>query len=227
MALFDLIKNFEELFMKKFIYCCLIAGLLSACATDPYTGEKKISKTTIGTGIGTVAGAGIGAMVGGKKGALIGAGVGAVGGLGTGAYMDTQAKKLRQELVNTGVQVVKTKEKIVLIMPGNITFDTGKATIQNGFEPVLNAVAKVIKEYDNTMVSVTGYTDSMGSATTNSTLSLRRANAVSNYLRLQGVSSDRLITDGMGEENPIASNNTAGGRAQNRRVEITLINKKS
>lgn len=213
--------------MKKFIYCCLIAGLLSACATDPYTGEKKVSKTAVGTGIGTVAGAGIGALVGGKKGALIGAGVGAVGGLGTGAYMDAQAKKLRQELLNTGVQVVETKEKIVLILPGNITFDTSKATLQSNFKPILDSVAKVIKEYDNTMVSVIGYTDSMGSATTNSALSLRRANAVSNYLRLQGISADRLITDGMGEDNPIASNNTASGRAKNRRVEITLINKKS
>lgn len=211
--------------MKKIICACLMAGLLSACATDPYTGEQKVSKSAWGTGIGTLAGAGIGALAGGKKGALIGAGVGAAAGLGTGAYMDIQARKLRQELVGTGVQVVQSDGKVFLIMPGNITFGTNESVIRDDFKPVLNSVAKVIKEYDETMVEVSGYTDSTGSAAFNNTLSLRRANAVSNYLRLQGVSSDRLITDGKGSDNPIASNDTATGRAQNRRVEITLINR--
>ena len=80
-------------------------SLLAACATDPYTGESKVSKTAWGTGIGAVAGAGIGALVGGEKGALIGAGIGAAGGAATGGYMDIQARRLRQELVGTGVQV--------------------------------------------------------------------------------------------------------------------------
>ncbi len=109
-------------------------------------------------------------------------------------------------------------------MPGNITFDTNQATIKEGFKPVLNSVAKVIKEYNKTMVQVYGYTDNTGSAATNNALSLRRATAVSNYLRLQGVKADRLVADGLGSENPIASNATAAGREQNRRVEITLIN---
>ena len=211
--------------MRKSLICSVLAvSMLSACAIDPYTGESKVSKTAWGTGIGTAAGAGIGALAGGKKGALIGAGVGVLAGAATGGYMDIQARKLRQELVGTGVQVKEVDGRVYLIMPGNITFDTNEAVIKPGFQPVLNSIAKVIKEYNKTMVQVYGYTDNTGSAATNNALSLRRATAVSNYLRLQGVDGNRIITDGLGSANPIASNATASGREQNRRVEIALIN---
>ena len=210
--------------MKKSLICSLLAvSLLSACAIDPYTGEQKVAKTAWGTGIGAAAGAGIGALAGGKKGALIGAGVGALAGAGTGAYMDVQARKLREQLVGTGVQVKELDGRIYLIMPGNITFNTNEAVIKQGFTPVLDSVALVIKEYNKTMVQVYGYTDNTGTAATNNALSLRRANAVSNYLRLRGVDGNRIITDGLGSSNPIASNATAAGREQNRRVEIVLI----
>lgn len=212
--------------MKKSIICSLVAvSLLSACATNPYTGESQVAKTAWGTGIGAAAGAGIGALAGGKKGALIGAAAGAAVGAGTGAYMDIQAKKLRQELLNTGVQVQEADGQIYLIMPGNITFDTNDASIKPSFEPVLNSIAKVIKEYNKTLVQVNGYTDSTGSAATNNALSMMRANSISNYLRTQGVDANRLIANGFGSSNPIASNATAAGREQNRRVEIVLINK--
>ena len=199
--------------------------MLTACATDPYTGESKVSKTAWGTGIGALAGAGIGALAGGEKGALIGAGVGAAAGAGTGAYMDVQARKLRQELLNTGVQVQEANGQIYLIMPGNITFDSNDANIKPAFQPVLNSIAKVINEYSKTMVQVNGYTDSTGSAATNNSLSLMRANSISNYLRLRGVNCNRIVSNGYGSSNPIASNATAAGREQNRRVEIVLINR--
>lgn len=211
--------------MKKIILTVLLTAFLGACATNPYTGESQVSKTAWGTGIGTGLGAGIGALAGGKKGALIGAGIGALAGAGTGGYMDLQARKLRQELVGTGVQVGERDGYVYLIMPGNITFDSDDANIKPGFEPVLGSIAKVIKEYNKTMVQIIGYTDNTGSLAYNNTLSLRRANAVSNFLRLQGVSADRVITDGLGPKNPIASNDTPAGREQNRRVEINLINK--
>ena len=210
--------------MKKILLSFVMMSFLAACATDPYTGESKVSKTAWGTGIGTALGAGIGALVDGEKGALIGAGVGALAGAATGGYMDIQARKLRAELVGTGVQVKEVDGRVYLIMPGNITFDTNEAVIKTSFQPVLNSIAKVIKEYSKTMVQVYGYTDNTGSAATNNALSLRRANAVSNYLRLQGVNGNRIITDGLGSANPIASNATAAGREQNRRVEIALIN---
>ena len=212
--------------MKKTFICSLLAvSMLTACATDPYTGESKVSKTAWGTGIGALAGAGIGALAGGEKGALIGAGVGAAAGAGTGAYMDVQARKLRQELLNTGVQVQEANGQIYLIMPGNITFDSNDANIKPAFQPVLNSIAKVINEYSKTMVQVNGYTDNTGSAATNNSLSLMRANSISNYLRLRGVNGNRIVSNGYGSSNPIASNATAAGREQNRRVEIVLINK--
>ena len=212
--------------MKKTFICSLLAvSMLTACATDPYTGESKVSKTAWGTGIGALAGAGIGALAGGEKGALIGAGGGAAAGAGTGAYMDVQARKLRQELLNTGVQVQEANGQIYLIMPGNITFDSNDANIKPAFQPVLNSIAKVINEYSKTMVQVNGYTDSTGSAATNNSLSLMRANSISNYLRLRGVNGNRIVSNGYGSSNPIASNATAAGREQNRRVEIVLINR--
>ena len=212
--------------MKKTFICSLLAvSMLTACATDPYTGESKVSKTAWGTGIGALAGAGIGALAGGEKGALIGAGVGAAAGAGTGAYMDVQARKLRQELLNTGVQVQEANGQIYLIMPGNITFDSNDANIKPAFQSVLNSIAKVINEYSKTMVQVNGYTDSTGSAATNNSLSLMRANSISNYLRLRGVNGNRIVSNGYGSSNPIASNATAAGREQNRRVEIVLINR--
>lgn len=199
-------------------------SLLSACATDPYTGESKVAKTTWGTGIGTAVGAGIGALAGGKKGALIGAGVGALAGAGTGGYMDYQAAKLRQELVGTGVQVKEVNGQIYLVMPGNITFDTNEAFIKSSFQPVVTSIAKVLTEYDKTLVYVNGYTDNTGTDAINNPLSQKRANAVADFLRVKGVAATRLKATGLGSSNPIADNKTAAGRELNRRVEIVLVN---
>ncbi|MFI3241949.1 MAG: OmpA family protein [Alphaproteobacteria bacterium] len=211
--------------MKKFLITMFTISFLSACATDPYSGESKVSNTGWGTGIGALAGAAIGQIAGGSTEAtLIGAGVGAAVGGGTGAYMDVQARKLRQELLGTGVQVSQEGNNIRLIMPGNITFATDSSIINSSFQPILTSVAKVIKEYNKTFVNVAGYTDNTGSAAYNNTLSLQRATSVSNFLKLQGVSANRLLVNGYGSQNPIASNSTAQGRAENRRVEITLVN---
>lgn len=210
--------------MKKTILSLVAVSFLAACATDPYTGESKVAKTAWGTGIGAAAGAGIGALVGGKKGALIGAGIGAVGGAATGGYMDLQAQKLRQELLNTGVQVQVVDNQIYLIMPGNITFDSNESIVKSSFKPVLDSIAKVLNEYNKTYVNVVGYTDNTGTAALNKKLSNERADAVANYLIMKGVASTRIASAGYGSSNPIASNSTAAGREQNRRVEIKLIN---
>ena len=226
------IKNFYFRFfvfreihlMKKAILTLAALSFLSACATDPYTGESKVAKTAWGTGIGAAAGAGIGALIGGEKGALIGAGVGAASGAAVGGYMDIQARKLRQELVGTGVQVQEANGQIYLIMPGNITFDSNESIVKSSFKPVLDSIAKVLVEYNKTMVNVAGYTDSTGTASLNKKLSDERADAVANYLIMKGVASTRVNSAGYGSSNPIASNSTAAGREQNRRVEISLIN---
>ena len=149
---------------------------------------------------------------------------GALVGAGTGAYMDIQASKLRQELVGTGVQVQEMNGQVRLIMPSNITFATDSAVFQTSFNRVLDSVAKVINEFSQTKVQVTGYTDNTGTAAINNKLSAERANSVATYLKLRGVASGRVMAAGLGSSNPIATNATAAGREQNRRVEISLIN---
>ncbi len=210
--------------MKKIILSFVAACFMSACATDPYTGESKVAKTAWGTGIGAAAGAGIGALIGGKKGALIGAGIGGATGAATGGYMDIQASKLRQKLTGTGVQVARDGDNVRLIMPNSITFNTNEATMKTSANNVLDSVALVAKEYDKTKLQIVGYTDSTGNDKINQPLSERRAATVANYLALRGVQGGRISSYGAGSANPIASNATEEGKAQNRRVEITLIN---
>jgi outer membrane protein OmpA-like peptidoglycan-associated protein len=208
-----------------------LALLSAACTTDPYTGERQVAKTAIGAGIGAAAGAAggaaIGAIAGGgrgaAKGAAIGAGVGVLSGAAVGGYMDYQESKLRKELAGTGVSVTRTGDEIVLNMPGNVTFDTDRAELRPDFYPVLNSVVKVLKEYEKTLIEVSGFTDSTGSDQHNLELSERRAQAVGGYLRGQGINPTRLLAQGFGEAQPIASNDTPAGRQENRRVELRLV----
>lgn len=218
------LQIFKEIKMKKIILSLVAVCFMSACATDPYTGESKVAKTAWGTGIGAAAGAGIGALIGGEKGALIGAGIGGATGAAAGGYMDIQASKLRQKLTGTGVQVARDGDNVRLIMPNSLTFNTNESTIKTSANSVLDSVALVAKEYDKTRLQVVGYTDSTGNDKINQPLSERRAAAVANYLALRGVQGSRISSYGAGSSNPIASNATTEGKAQNRRVEITLIN---
>ena len=197
---------------------------LGACTTiDPYTREEKTSNAVKGAGIGALSGAVIGVIAGdNRKSALIGAGIGALAGGGIGYYMDVQEAKLRQELEATGVSVTRYGDSIILNMPGNITFKTDSSDISADFYRVLGSVAKVLNEYDKTYVDIYGHTDSVGQASYNMTLSQQRADSVSRYLQSREVLAQRIITRGVGEDHPVASNDTAQGRAQNRRVEIKL-----
>jgi len=214
---------------RRAIAALAVAGLLAAaCTTNPYTGERQASKTAIGAAIGAGLGAAIGAATGDngrerKKRALIGAGVGAIAGGGVGAYMDAQEARLRERLANTGVGIQRVGNEIVLIMPGHITFETDRADVRPQFYDVLNSVALVLEEYDQTLVEVAGHTDSTGSEQYNLDLSARRAEAVARYLSAQGVDPQRFLTLAYGETRPIAPNNTTEGRQRNRRVEITLV----
>ena len=216
--------------MKKrmLMIAALVSGALavSGCTTNPYTGEQEASKTGIGAGLGTLVGAGIGALASSKhdrgKGALIGAAAGAAVGGGVGYYMDAQEAKLRQKMQGTGVSVTRNGNNIVLNMPNNVTFDSSSSTLKPAGANTLTGVAMVLKEYEKTAVNVVGYTDSTGSQQLNMTLSQQRADSVASSLITQGVAAGRIRTSGMGPANPIASNSTAEGKAQNRRVEITL-----
>ena len=209
--------------MKKTISILALLSFVSACTTiNPYTGQTQTAKSTWGTAIGATAGALIGSTQS-SEGALIGALAGGAVGGGVGYYLDIQAAELRAELASTGVQVVESDDSIRLIMPGNITFKTDSADINSSFYPVLNSVAKVLNKYSNSTVMVSGHTDSTGSADYNLNLSRERAQSVASYLQGQGVKASRFEVLGLGSSNPIASNASAAGRAQNRRVEIKII----
>jgi outer membrane protein OmpA-like peptidoglycan-associated protein len=197
----------------------------SACTLNPYTGESQVSNTAKGAGIGAAVGAGLGALSGKHdraERAAIGAGIGALAGGSVGYYMDTQEAKLRQQLQGTGVSVTRVGDNIVLNMPNNITFQVDRSEIRPDFFGVLTSVSLVLKEYEKTIVQVAGHTDNTGSDAYNQTLSEKRAQAVGSYLQAQGEQQVRLLIVGFGETHPIADNSTPDGRAQNRRVEITL-----
>ncbi|MGF1742080.1 OmpA family protein [Vibrio profundum] len=204
-----------------------IAGAvaLSGCTTiNPYTGEEQTSSVAQGSAIGALSGAVIGAVASKDKakGALIGAAGGAAIGGGIGYYMDVQEAKLKQQLKSTGVSVTRNGNNITLNMPNAITFATNGSTLKPQADQVLSSVVLVVKEYDKTRINVLGYTDSTGSASYNKLLSDKRANSVSGYFLSNGIKYSRLSPQGMGEANPIASNSTKAGRAENRRVEIVL-----
>ncbi|PCM45110.1 OmpA family protein [Marinobacter sp. ANT_B65] len=215
--------------MKKTMLALAVTTMgLAGCMTyDPYTGEQKTSDATKGSIIGAIGGAAIGAATSSKsdraKGALIGAAGGAAIGGGIGYYMDRQEAQLRQKLEGSGVRVVRNGDQIELIMPGNITFDLNQTSIRGGFTDTLESVALVLKEFDQTIIQIEGHTDSSGSDSYNQLLSERRAGSVRDFLLNQGIASSRTRAVGYGERYPIASNDTAAGREQNRRVELTLV----
>jgi outer membrane protein OmpA-like peptidoglycan-associated protein len=195
--------------------------------TDAYTGEKKVNNASKGAGIGAIAGAVIGAATGDnskerRERALIGAGVGALSGAGIGAYMDKQEAKLRAQLQGTGVSVTRNGNDLILNMPGNVTFKTASADLNAGFYKVLDSVSLVLKEFDKTLIDVEGHTDNVGDDNYNQNLSVQRASSVGGYLQSHGVNSKRIVTLGAGESRPVASNDSAEGRQQNRRVELKL-----
>ena len=219
--------------IANLIFAFTVSGavLISGCTTfDAYTGEEKVSNTAKGASIG----AGVGAVVAyfankdesskeRQKRMLAAAGVGAIAGGGVGYYMDAQEAKLRKQLRDSGVSVVREGDKINLIMPGNITFDTDKANIKTDFNDVLDSVALVLEEFDKTIIAVAGHTDSTGSREYNQRLSEKRAQKVAGYLMSHNIVAARFDVVGFGEDYPIADNSDAAGRAQNRRVELTLI----
>jgi outer membrane protein OmpA-like peptidoglycan-associated protein len=213
-------------FVKQVCIAVSVTLLATACSTvNPYTEEKQTSKAVkagaIGAGIGAVAGL----LTKGDKlnNALIGAGIGALAGGGVGYYMDVQEAKLRQKLQGTGVSVTRNGDHITLNMPGNITFASSSADLNQQFFAVLDSVAIVLKEYDKTIVEVAGHTDNTGSKQTNQALSERRASTVANYLISRGTNAKRFMTVGAADAHPIGSNSTPEGRQQNRRVELTIV----
>ncbi|MGY0798511.1 OmpA family protein [Lysobacter sp. A286] len=226
--------------VKIVLAVAMTTALLGGCATggggyygqpqDPYAQQTDPSndRTKKGAIIGAVAGAVAGLLSGGdaterRQRALVGAGVGGLAGGAIGNYQDRQERALRDQMAGTGVDIVRQGDNITLSMPDNITFGFDSSSLQAQFYPVLNNLAGTLTQYNQTIIEVAGHTDSKGTDAYNQQLSVRRADAVGDYLMARGVIRDRFIITGAGESRPVASNDTDSGRAQNRRVEITLV----
>lgn len=212
---------------RSSLIACACVFLLAGCASqNPYDQSAPSSnRTATYGGLGALAGAAAGALINHNdrgKGALIGAAVAGAAGAGYGYYADKQEAELRRSTEGTGIQVQRQGDVIQLIMPGNITFATDSAQIASSFYAPLNNLATSFRSYNQNSIEVVGHTDSTGAHSYNMGLSQRRAQSVADYLLAQGVDATRLSTRGMGPDQPVASNDNAEGRAQNRRVEVVF-----
>lgn len=233
-------------FMKGTVVALAAAMMLSGCSSikNTWDGMSQAGQgATAGGTIGAAVGTGVGALIGGGKGTWIGALVGGALGAGTGAlvgnHMDQQKKALEEQLSQMQaqndqnskdidaikVQMVKDRndlDAIKLVLGDAILFQTGKSNLSQAADAALSRVAYNLKQFPDTDITVVGYTDNTGSEQFNQTLSEQRAQSVVNYLESQGVPASRLKAVGMGENDPVASNSTVEGRAQNRRVEMFI-----
>lgn len=196
---------------------------LSACVTDPNTGERTVSRTAIGGVGGAGLGYLLGGLIGGKTARIVGAGIGAAAGGYVGYRMDQQIRELDEATAGTGVDVSQTPngDGILVNLP-EVTFAVDSSTISPQMRDVLDRVAQSMIQYPNSLIDVMGHTDSTGSDAYNLDLSRRRAEAVTNFLVSRGVARSRIESIGYGEQYPIADNTTEEGRARNRRVEIRI-----
>jgi len=212
--------------MKKIALTCVVIGATSlfGCAN---MGETERSVGT-GAAVGAAAGGVIGrATAGGNKGkstvtgAAIGAAVGAGGGYLWSRHMQKQKEAMEQATQGTGISVTQTADnQLMLGIPSDISFDTGRYDIKPAMRPILNQFAATLNENPVTHVTIIGHTDSTGTHAINNPLSVNRAAATRDYLAARGVARGRIAIDGRGSYEPIGNNNTTAGRAMNRRVEI-------
>lgn len=195
-----------------------VTAIMPAC--------NSLTKTQKGAGIGAVAGGALGALIGKKAGntavgAIIGGAIGGTAGAYIGRNMDKQAKEIEQTV--PGAEVIPAGEGIIVKFDSGLLFEFGKASLSNEAKQNINNLASSLNKYPNTNIMVIGHTDNVGSDPFNLNLSRERASSVRNYAMEQGVDANRLKTEGKGESEPIASNDTDSGRAQNRRVEIVIV----
>ena len=213
--------------MKKFVVLALSAAvLLTGC--EAYNNTNKAQRGAVvgaagGALLGAILGNNVGSGQNSELGAVLGTVVGGAAGAVIGNQMDKQAKKIEEEI--PGADVKRVDEGIVVTFDENsgVYFDTAKHNINEKSKQTLDKLAAILKEYPDTNVLVAGHTDSQGQDAYNMGLSQRRAQAVTNYFKSKGLAGSRFTTKWYGEKNPIASNDTAEGRAKNRRVNVVIV----
>ncbi len=211
--------------MKRILVLAASAIAVTACATDPLTGGSIWGNTGRGAAIGAIVGGIGGVFAGGNDGrnAAVGAAVGALAGAGIGRYMDGQEEDMKRRTMASGIGLQRVGDTIELIMPADITFSQGSASLAPGFMPWLDKVAESLNQYPQTTIDIVGHASTEGAEDTNLQLSLNRANAVRAYLQGKGVLSQRMATGGAGELQPLVyPDNTEAKRSQNRRVQVVL-----
>ena len=201
--------------------------ILSGCVTpesaaNSKPGDNTTAGTIMGGLIGAIAGMEMSSKGDRKKGAIVGAIVGAAAGNAIGQSLDEQAADLRRDLNNNQVNVTNTGSELIVTMPQDILFALDSAAVRSDLRRDLGVVAGNLQAYPNSTISIEGHTDNTGTANYNRILSQRRANAVADILVNNGVPPARLYAVGRGENEPVVSNLSATGRAQNRRVEIVI-----
>ncbi len=209
--------------MKYKIACAfgLSVALMGCAADDP----NQRAKT--GAAVGALLGAIAGHQVDGDKGRYVGAAIGAIAGGAVGNYMDKQQAELERQLA---AEAARSELRITRLagdalkvgVASDASFGFDKAELNGTAQATFAKVASILKDYDKTVIHVVGHTDSVGSDSYNMGLSQRRASAVAGNLGSNGVLAERVRTEGRGEREPIASNETAAGRAANRRVDIVI-----
>jgi len=219
-------KN-KRLLLLSFAFAIAVSG----CATDEYGNSRPMTDAETGALIGAVTGAAIGMTQknrSGNKAIIIGAAGGAIAGGLVGHYMDSQKrdllKVLKNEVDSGSITIDKLpKDQLRINMTSSTAFEVDSATLKPGFYSTLDKMANVLNRYGKTELMIIGHTDSTGTEAYNQSLSLKRANAVSQYLSRNKVIPQRLNTHGQGETQPVASNRTEQGRQLNRRVEIIVV----
>ncbi len=205
---------------KRTTFASVVAVGLALVLTACETAGKR---TAIGAGAGAAVGAGAGALRGGKHhrgaGALIGAGVGALAGGSVGLYLDKQAKELEQTRL---AEVKRTENGLLVQLASDILFESGSSALNKSSIDDVEKMGDILAKYSDDRIRIYGYTDSVGGKAYNEELSLRRADAVKRVLVGRGVQEKQITSLGMGEADPVASNDSAAGRKKNRRVVMNI-----
>ena len=215
---------------KSTIGCAILALAISGCADMSATQRGTATGAGIGAGLGAIIGSSTGGGGGGRatSGAVLGGAAGALIGNIWSNRMEQQKRQMEQATRGTGVQVSQTQDnRLKLDIPSDVSFDTGRADIKANFRPVLESFAGTLNSNPGTTVTIVGHTDSTGGAAINQPLSVDRATRTRDYLTMRGVAPERIVVDGRGEREPLATNDSAAGRARNRRVEIYVAERDS
>lgn len=207
---------------KRVLVVTLCVGLFSLTATNCKNWSKTAKGGTIGAGAGALAGAVIGEVTGDNtvEGAIIGAAVGGAAGAAIGHYMDEQAREMREDLEDAKVE--RVGEGIKITFDSGILFNVDSYTLQEQSKENIAELADILKKYEDTNIQYAGHTDNTGSDKYNKELSEKRGKSVAEYTSFLGVDASRMTIIGYGETQPVATNETAAGRQQNRRVEIAI-----